>query len=105
MIYSIDPLKLNKKEGLRGNKIVVEAEGGRDLCEIVEGIWGGGSSMGRQERSSEGQENEWKYAAAGMGLGGISRKSQRPGMGEVKLSAVGSRLVIMFGIIMTWLLF
>ena len=31
----------------------------------------------------EGQTNEWKYAAARMGVGGFSRKSQRPRLREV----------------------
>ena len=31
----------------------------------------------------EGQENEWKYAAARMEVGGFSRKSQRPRLREV----------------------
>ena len=35
---------------------------------------------GRQERSSEGQENEWKYGAAGVGDGEIFRNSQRSGV-------------------------
>ena len=38
----------------------------------------------RLESGSESQENEWKSAVArvGVGVGGISRKSQRPGIGE-----------------------
>ena len=57
----------------------------------------------RQKRKLEGQENEWKYA--GVGVEENSRKSRRPGMGEAKLVAVVSRIVIVLGIIMTWLLF
>jgi hypothetical protein len=35
----------------------------------------------KQERGSEGQENEWKSATArGRGIGEISGKPQRPGM-------------------------
>ena len=41
---------------------------------------GSGMGWGRQKRSPEGQENEWKYAVVGHGVGGISRKSQRIGM-------------------------
>ena len=41
---------------------------------------GAGLGMeGRQERSPEDQENEWKYAAAGSGGGRTPRKSQKPG--------------------------
>ena len=61
--------------------------GGRDLSRRGEGgKKGGGIIHGeRQEKSPEGQENEWKSAVAGggeVGSGGISRKSQSPGNGE-----------------------
>jgi hypothetical protein len=45
---------------------------------------GAGSGVGRD---LEGQENEWQYAAVEvLGAGGISRKSQRPGLGEAPRS-------------------
>jgi len=74
MIISIDPKKLNRNKAQmrmfqsqleRGTKIILGAEGGRDLkrrgkerkqrsrVRYVE----------RQNRSTEGQENEWKYVA------------------------------------------
>ena len=47
-------------------------------------------SQERLEIGPEGQENEWKPAAArGEDLEGISRKSQRPRMGEAYRSQFG----------------
>ena len=33
-------------------------------------VKGGGLVWGRQDRSPESQENEWKYSAAGLGVRG-----------------------------------
>jgi hypothetical protein len=61
-----------------------EAQGRRDLGGRGEGEGKRGQDRdnGRQERSLEGQENGWKYAAARGGgwWWGTSGKSQRPGM-------------------------
>ena len=66
-----------------------EAEGGKGLGERINGEGNRDRvSYGvRQERSPEGQENEWKsaatqYVARGRQGRRISRKSQRPGIGE-----------------------
>jgi hypothetical protein len=49
--------------------------------------------MDRQERGPEGQETEWKSAASGVRMSceerRISRKSQRPGIGEAPRSQCG----------------
>jgi hypothetical protein len=45
--------------------------------------------VGKLERGLEGHENEWKYVAICVGVGGNSRKSQRPGMEEAPSTQCG----------------
>jgi hypothetical protein len=45
-------------------------------------VWG-------ETRFPEGQENEWKHASVGGGMGETSRKSQSPGVGEASRTQLG----------------
>ena len=93
MIDPTDPKKLNKKKGLskdawitlrRENNIVIEADGGREL-----GVSGDGAWRGQDQVWREGQRARRMNENLGGRMVEVSKKHQRPGMGEAPRSQCG----------------